>query len=36
MENTNTRRETKPEKNQESNNLSTNPKEDRYTNIKIT
>jgi hypothetical protein len=36
MENTNTRRETTPWKKQESNLLSTNPKEDSHTNIKIT
>jgi hypothetical protein len=35
MENTNTRRETTPKKNQESN-LLKNPKEDNHTNIKIT
>jgi hypothetical protein len=33
MENSNTRRETTPQKNQE-NNLSTNPKEDSHTIIK--
>ena len=36
MENTNTRRETTPWKKQESNLLSTNPKEDSHTNMKIT
>ena len=36
MENANTRRETTPQKEQESNLLSTNPKEDNHTNIKIT
>ena len=36
MENSNTRRETTPYKKQESNLLSTNPKEDSHTNIKIT
>jgi hypothetical protein len=36
MENANTRRETTPQKKQESNVLSTNPKEDNHTNIKIT
>jgi hypothetical protein len=36
MENANTRRESIPYKKQESNLLSTNPKEDSHTNIKIT
>ena len=36
MENTNKGRETTHKKNQESNLLSTNPKEDNNTNIKIT
>jgi hypothetical protein len=35
-ENSNTRRETIPYKKQESNLLSTNPKEGRHTDIKIT
>ena len=36
MENTNKGRETTHKKKQESNLLSTNPKEDNHTNIKIT
>ena len=36
MENTNTRRETTPQKKQESNLLSTSPIEDNHINIKIT
>jgi hypothetical protein len=36
MENTNTKRNTKPYKKQEISLLSTNPKEDSHTNVKVT